>query len=77
LRSAERVSHQGTETTAGGEGSDFFEADLPLLFALEGVTTFPFGFPPDLEAEEGVLRGMRFILAQMVCYSSSAHLING
>jgi hypothetical protein len=72
FRSAERLSHQETET-GGWEGrADFaFEGSaLPFSRPAAGVTALPLGFPPDLEAEEGVLRGMSAeSIAQMVCFS--------
>ena len=58
LRSGERASHQLMETAGGWAGIFFFEAGLFLSFPLEGVTTFPFSFAPDLAGEEGVLRGI-------------------
>jgi hypothetical protein len=66
LRSAERLSHQPTETGSGGceaRDADFPFAAGVLLFPCEEVTVLPLVFPLDLEAEEGVLRGIRLPLA--------------
>jgi hypothetical protein len=64
LRSAERASHQLIETTGDWTGTFFFETGF---FPLEGVRTFPFGFPegPDLAAEDGVLRGIVYLLMRV------------
>jgi hypothetical protein len=62
LRSGERLSHQLTETGSGGfevRGADFPFAAGVLLFPGEEVSVLPLGFPLDLEAGAGVLRGIR------------------
>jgi hypothetical protein len=59
LRSGERLFHQETETGSGwARAADFPLDGLALLFPLEGVKVLPFELAPDLEVEEGVLRGM-------------------
>src|SRR5215216_6772685 len=66
LRSGERASHQEMETTGSWAGVFFFEAGLFFSFPLEEVRTFPFGFPPDLAGEDGVLRGIgRCVIASL------------
>src|SRR5689334_4485448 len=64
LRSAERLAHQPMETGSGGcgvRGAGFPFEPGDLLFPDEGVTVLPLGFPADLEAEEGVLRGIQLL----------------
>jgi hypothetical protein len=79
LRSAERLSHQETETgSACARAADFpfDEAGLLFAFPCEGVNVLPFAFEPDLE-EDGVLRGIGSkSIAQMVCFSFAALLAN-
>jgi len=63
LRSGERLFHQETGAPAGcGRGVDFpFEAGALRAagsFPGEGFSVLPFGFPADLDDEEGVLIGM-------------------
>ena len=50
-----------------------FDVDLLLACPREEVVVLPVDFLLD---EEGVLRGMRLIVAQMVCFSFAAHLKN-
>jgi hypothetical protein len=70
LRSGEREAHQEATVsgwcTAAGADFPFDEGGLrtALSLLLAGVNVF--GFPPDLEEEEGVLSGM----------GSTAYLIN-
>jgi hypothetical protein len=62
LRSGERLAHQPTETGTGGceaRGADFPFAAGVLPFPCEEVNVLPLGFPLDLEAGAGVLRGIR------------------
>ena len=76
LRSGEREFHQETETGTGAEADFPFDADA-LLFPWEGVNALPLGLRADLEAEEGVLRGMNTkSIAQMVCFSFAALYAN-
>ena len=61
LRSAERLAHQPVETGTGGcaaRGVALALAEGALLFPWDDVTVLPFGFPVDLDVEEGVLRGI-------------------
>lgn len=67
----------------GGGGATgcvfFFGAGLLSPLPRDGVTALPLGFPAelelDLDAGEGVLRGMSESIAQMVCFSSSLILM--
>ena len=75
LRSGVRLAHHDTEAGCGGASRAVFplavcglRAALSLLCNELGV--LPLGFPPDLDGEEGVLRGMSVkSIAQMVCFS--------
>src|SRR5512134_2409577 len=73
LRSGESESHQEPEIMAGSwRDADFPFGVEPLLCPLpcEGASVLPFGFPFDLDGEEGVLSGMAVeSIAQMVCFS--------
>jgi hypothetical protein len=78
LRSGERLAHQETETGSGWARAvdlPFDEAGLLFAFPCEGVNVLPFAFEPDLEVEEGVLRGIiSKSIAQMVCFSFGVKL---
>ena len=79
MRSAERVSHQETETGSGVARGEAFPL-LGIAFALslprerEAVNALPFGFAFDLDEVKGILRGIFCSIAQMVCFSFGVQL---
>jgi hypothetical protein len=83
FRSGVSESHQERLITGLGGAAGcvfFFGEDLLSPLPREGVTAlllgFPAGFELDLDAGDGVLRGMSESIAQMVCFSFTLILIS-